>query len=419
MKIDDTNIDDLICSPDTYANARLYHELFDKLRHEAPVHWTTPTNYEPFWTISKHNDIREIERQNDRFLNAPRSILQTYKEEEQIMEVTGSRKIPFESLVNMDGMHHRAHRGIAQPWLMPAKLKKLELDITNIAKEFVDRLESAGGNADFCQVVSTPYPLRVIMTILGIPQEDEELLLKYSRMLAYTTDPDIGSEEEIGATKIEAFQRFFEYFRVLAAERRKNPRDDLASIIANAQVDGEAMTELAAMSYYVIFAIAGHDTTSMSSAGGLHALLEAPEQMAKLRADPALLPTAIDEVFRWVSPIKHFFRTAVEDYRLRDQLIRAGDSLLMAFPSGNRDEEVFESPHSFKIDRSPNQHLGFGSGVHTCLGVHLAKMELRALYSELFARFDNIELAGNPAFYVSNTVQGLKHLPISCTVRRA
>lgn len=169
--------------------------------------------------------------------------------------------------------------------------------------------------------------------------------------------------------------------------------------------------------YYVITATAGHDTTASAMAGGLHALMQHPDQLKRLKDDPSLMNTAVDEMIRWVTPVKHFMRTATEDYRLRDKTILAGQSVLLSYPSGNRDEDAFVDPFAFDIGRSPNKHLAFGFGVHYCLGAMLARMELKAFFKELLPRLDHIELAGEPKWMKTIFVGGLKTLPVSYAVR--
>lgn len=245
-------------------------------------------------------------------------------------------------------------------------------------------------------------------------------MLSLTQDLLGTSDAEVARDRPSKEILVDTVKRFFDYFTARSAERRKTPRDDLASVIANAEIDGRPISEFEALSYYVIVATAGHDTTSSTIAGGLLALLallEHPGELQRLREDPALLSGAVDEMVRWVEPVKHFFRTAVEPYELRGQQIRAGDALMMCYPSGNRDEEVFDHPSAFRIDRSPNRHLSFGYGPHVCLGMHLAKMETRALFKELLARVDRIELAGEPALSATNFVNGLKRLPIRYAMR--
>jgi len=411
-------LDDAIVNPITYATPGTYDEIFSTLRREEPVRWTESEGYRPFWTVSKYNDIIEIERQNDKFLNEPRLNLVPLAEEETIKARTGGSVNPISLLVNMDGSGHRMHRNLTQAWLMPPNLRKLENGLALLAKEFADRMEQMGGECDFARDVGVWYPLRVIMMILGVPREDDQKMLKLSQMLLGSSDSEMSVEKAGLEARTQAIQGFFQYFGALAAERRKNPTDDLATVIANAHIDGQPIDNLAAMSYYLIIATAGHDTTSGTVAGGLLALMQNPTELSKLRANPDLLPGAVEEMLRWVSPVKHFFRTANEDYTLRGKEIKAGQSLMMCYPSANRDEEIFQDPFTFKVDRTPNRHLAFGHGAHLCLGLHLARMEMKALYRELLSHIDRLDFAGEPACVAASLVSGLKRLPICYTMHK-
>ena len=254
------------------------------------------------------------------------------------------------------------------------------------------------------------------MTVLGVPEEDEPIMLKLTQELFGSTDPDMKRPD--ATETVNTVSEFFNYFTAMTEDRRANPKDDVASVIANATIDGQPIGHLEAISYYIIVATAGHDTTSSTAAGGLLALMQNPEEFAKLRANPDLLPGAIDEMIRWTTPVKHFFRTAAVDYELRGQKIKKGDNLLMCYWSANRDADAFDDPFSFRIERTPNKHLAFGYGAHVCLGQHLAKMEIRALYTELLARLDHIELAGDPAWVEASFVSGLKRLPVRYSMKR-
>ena len=269
-----------------------------------------------------------------------------------------------------------------------------------------------GGACDFVRDVAVWFPLRVIMLLLGVPREDGLLLLRLTQQTFGAEDPDVAEQADFKAARAQAFAEFVDYFNVLLAKRRREPRDDLASLIANAQIDGKPIPDREALSYYIVIATAGHDTTSATAAGGLLALIENPQEMVKLRADPALLPRAIEEMIRWVTPVKHFGRTAVQDYVLRGRQIKAGQSLMLCYPSANRDEDVFENPFDFRVDREPNKQLAFGIGVHQCLGLHLARQELRAFFAEFLSRVDDVRLAGEPAHVAGTFIAGLKRLPI-------
>jgi cytochrome P450 len=255
------------------------------------------------------------------------------------------------------------------------------------------------------------YPLYVILSLLGLPESD------FQRMLTLTQELFGGGDEERrrGATPeelLEPLLDFFAYFQGITAARRAAPTGDLASAIANARVDGEYLSDIDTASYYVIIATAGHDTTSSTIAGGLHALIQHPAELERLRSDPGLLPTAVDEMIRWVTPVKEFMRTATADTSVGGVPVGAGESLLLSYPSANRDEEVFDDPFLFDVGRDPNTHLAFGFGVHYCLGAALARMETRALFAELLPRLESVELTGRPEWVATTFVGGLKHLPI-------
>ncbi len=414
----DKSIDNAIADPKTYASEEAFHSLFTNLRRDDPVHWTEPDEYRPFWAITKHADIAEIEKQNELFINDPRLTLTTIETEEKVKQFTGGSHLLLRTLVNMDNPDHRAYRGMTQAWFMPPNLKSLEAQVGALAKEYIDRMEALDGTCDFVRDVAVWYPLRVIMTVLGVPPEDEGFMLKLTQEIFGASDPEMKRASDATTFNANTITDFFNYFGAITADRRKNPRDDVASVIANAKINGELVSDFEALSYYIIVATAGHDTTSSTTAGGLLALMQNPDQFAKLRANPDLLPSAIDEMIRWVTPVKNFFRTATEDVEFRGKKIRKGDNLLMCYWSANRDEDVFDDPFAFKIDRSPNKHIAFGYGAHVCLGQHLAKMEIRSLYRELLSRLDTVELAGDPAWVEANFVSGLKRLPIRYSMKR-
>ncbi len=403
--------DDEIVAPANYANEPRLHEIFAWLRANDPVHWTAPEGFRPFWSVTRHADILEIERQNDRFINDPRTTLATIEAEQWVREVTGGGHQLVRTLVQMDNPDHRKYRMLTQAWFMPQNLKRVEESVSALARRHVNHMAELGEACDFVADVAVWYPLRVIMMILGVPEEDEPRMLKLTQELFGPQDSEMGRKADHGDLH-QVVMDFFEYFNRITADRRANPKDDLATLIANAEIDGKPIGEFEAMSYYVIVATAGHDTTSSSTAGGLLALIENPAQLEKLRADPHLIPSAVEEMIRWVTPVKHFLRTATEDYTLGGKTIRAGEALCLFYPSGNRDESVFEDPFTFRVDRTRNKQIAFGFGAHLCLGMHLARMEMAALFRELLPRLEHIELAGEPAWVESNFVSGLKHLPV-------
>ena len=277
---------------------------------------------------------------------------------------------------------------------------------------------ASGGQCDFVNEVALHYPLHVIMEILGVPEGDEPRMLMLTQELFGASDPELGRapQEQDPQKALAAIQGvlmdFYQYFAKITADRRANPKDDLASVIANSRVNGELISEFEALSYYVIVATAGHDTTSSSTAGAMWALCNDPAQFEKEKADPSLIPGLIDEAIRYTTPVKHFMRSATEDTELHGRKIAKGDWLMLCYASGNRDEEVFDHPDTFDATRSPNKHLAFGYGAHVCIGQHLAKMEMRILYEELLPHLKSVALNGEPKNSQSVFVSGPKKLPI-------
>ncbi len=428
---DNSTLDNRLVNPMNYADESVL-EAYAELRATDPVHWTEPTGFRPFWSITRHADITAIAKQNDKFINRLRTYLSPIEGEEWTKAMTGDSHL-FRTLVDLDDPQHMKLRRLTHNWFQPGNLRKIEADIAAIAKTHVDRMAALGGACDFVNEVALWYPLRVIMKLLGIPESDEPMMLQMTQEIFGPQDPDVvarsqrvtqgtpalmgGKSGDAQVDLLATVQMFFTYFREVTADRRANPRDDLASVIANGLIDGEPIDELSATSYYAITATAGHDTTSSSAAGGLLQLIRNPDQLALLKADMSLVPQFIEETIRWVTPVKHFMRTATEDYKIGDKTIKAGDGLCLFYWSGNRDEAVFDDADRFIIDRASNPQTAFGNGVHLCLGLHLARMELRALYNELLPRLDSIELAGKPKNSTANFVSGLKTLPIRYSMR--
>lgn len=402
------NIDDAIAAPQTYGNPLRQHEIFSELRHTSPVHWTKPEGYRPFWTISKSSDIMEIERNAEIFLAAPRNKLWPIEFEEKLKAAGKGRMSVGRPITQMDAPDHKRYRQIAQDWFNPKSLKSLEVRMDRLAKRSMDDLKRLAPTCDFYLDIAQWYPMRVIMLILGLPEADEERLLGITRRYFAGGDAELAD----GTDYIQNAKEYFKYFASIAERCRKEPADDVASLIANTLLDGEAIDSDIASSYFAALASAGHDTTSSTAAGGVLAMIENPEQWELLRANPKLIPTAVEEMIRWVSPVKHFMRTAAKDYVLRGQAIRAGEAVLLAYPSANRDEEVFGDPWSFRVDRSPNRHVGFGFGPHICLGMFLARLELQVLFRELVQTVSRFSLAGQPRWVHTSFVGGLKTLPV-------
>ncbi len=349
----------------------------------------------------------EIERQNNLFLNGPRTVLQTV-DQDRILRESGN---PQRDIVHMDPPDHPAYRAVTVDWFLPGSLKRLEGRLGELADRYLDHLVDRGGVCDFVSDVAAPFPLHVILSILGLPEADFPRMLKLTQELFGGADDELRRDRSPDAV-MAVLQDFYEYFGTLTADRRNNPTNDLASVIANARIGEGPMPGVETLAYYVIVAAAGHDTTSSAIAGGLLALIEHPEQLARLRVEPAPMAAAVDEMIRWVTPVKHFMRTATCRYDLGGVEIGEGDGLLLSYASANRDEDVFEDPFRFDVGRSPNRHLAFGFGPHFCLGARLARMEMQIFFTRLLQRLDSIELAGPPALSKTLFVGGLKRLPI-------
>jgi hypothetical protein len=407
-----------LVNPASYADHTI-HDSYKWLRANNPLGRAEVEGYDPFWVVTKHADILEVSRQNALFHNGDRQTTLTNQEgDKKVREMTGGSPHLVRSLVQMDAPDHPKYRALTQSWFLPQNIKGLEDRIRRIARASVDNMLAKNGQCDFVNEVALHFPLHVIMEILGVPEGDEPRMLMLTQELFGASDPELGRapQEQDPQKALAAIQSvlmdFYQYFAKITADRRANPKDDLASVIANSRVNGELISEFEALSYYVIVATAGHDTTSSSTAGAMWALCNDPAEFDKVRNDPSLIPGLIDEAVRWTTPVKHFMRSATEDTELHGRKIAKGDWLMLCYASGNRDEEVFDKPFEFHADRKPNKHLSFGYGAHLCIGQHLAKMEMRILYEELLPRLKSIALNGEPKNSQSVFVNGPKKLPV-------
>ncbi len=412
------DVAETIVDPKAYADGRIY-KSYAWLRANDPLGVAEPAGYDPFWVVTRHADILEISRQNDLFHSGDRATTITSKAAgDHVRKLTGGSPHLVRSLVQMDAPDHPKYRALTQAWFMPPNIRGLEERIRKIARASVERMADKGGECDFVREVALHYPLHVVMEILGVPEEDEPRMLMLTQELFGAADPELsrnpGTEAvpaDLGAIQA-VLADFYQYFAKISADRRAHPRDDLASVIATSEVDGRPISEFEAMSYYVIVATAGHDTTSSTTAGAMRALCENPDQLVYVKEYLARVPGFIDEAIRWTTPVKTFMRSATKDAQLGGRTIAKDDWLMLCYASGNRDESVFDEPDRFRADRKPNKQLAFGYGAHLCLGQHLAKMEMRILYEELLPRLKSVELAGKPRMSEALFVNGLKSLPI-------
>jgi len=414
------DIANTIVDPKAYADGKRVDDAFTTLRRDLPLAVAQPEGFDPFWVVTKHADIQEVERQNDLFHNGDTFTTLTNREgAAAVMKLTGGSPHLVRSLVQMDNPDHFAYRRLTQAWFLPQNLRKLEARIREIAKGFVDRMAGYGDRCDFARDVAFLYPLHVIMEVIGVPEADEPLMLKLTQELFGAADPEMNrsgehvTDADKGVANVQqTVAELMMYFTEMSENRRCVPKEDLATVLANATIDGQPLGHFEALSYYIIAATDGHDTTSNTTAGALWAMLDHPDQLAKVKANPALIPGLVEESIRWVTPVKHFMRSATADTELAGKKIAKGDWMMLAYPSGNRDEDVFKDPFRFDVERTPNKHVAFGYGAHVCLGQHLGRMEMRILWEELLPRLDSIAMDGEPKNSEANFVCGPKALPV-------
>lgn len=406
-----------LVTPAAYASGAI-HDAYRWLRANQPLGRAEPVGYDPFWVVTRYDDLQAISRQNELFHNGDRNPMLVNKASDELTRsMTGGSPHLAESLVQLDGERHLKLRLLTQAWFMPKNLKAIEGRIDALARETVDRMAALGGECEFVDAIALRYPLRVVMDILGAPPHDEPLMLRLTQEIFAPGDPDLFAATD--PQDVTALFRAFAtavgeldtYFRNITEDRRANPREDIASVIANAKIDGRSLTQAEELGYYGIIATAGHDTTSSSTAGAMLALAQNPALLAAVKADRSLVPALIDEAIRVQTPVKTFMRTATADTEVAGQSIRQGDWLMLCYASANRDEAYFDSPDEFRLDRQA-RHIAFGNGAHVCLGQHLAKLEMRLLFERLIERLESVELSGPATQIQSYFVNGPKSVPI-------
>jgi cholest-4-en-3-one 26-monooxygenase len=397
-----------VIGPDTFAESGYPHAAWKRLRQEAPIHWFDLPGGVGFWAVTKRDDIVWISRQPERFLNAPRLAIF-----EEGAPVEGERKLA-RHLLNMGPPEHAQFRNAASSWFTPRSIQRRHAEVQRIARDLLAEMAGDGSerSGDFVADFTAPLTLHVLADMLGVPRADWRLMFRWTNQIAGASDAEYSSSDDPIAGVEDAQKGLFAYFTDLAAERRKAPRDDMVSVLANASVGDAPMPAFELLSYFLLLVVAGNETTRNAASGGLLALIENPGEMQKLRANPALVPSAAEEIVRWTAPVIQFCRTPIEDVEMRGQTIRKGDSMCLLYPSANRDEDVFADPDTFRVDRKPNPHLGFGIGEHFCLGANLARLELRVIFDELARRLESVELAGPVERMRSSFLGGVKRMPI-------
>ena len=405
----------IFISPPAFADMEAWHASAAEIRRDDPVMRVEAEGWTPFWAVTRHADVFEVSRRSDVFWNTEKSAPGPDVQYD-MLEAMGF-ELP-RTLVHLHGDVHNEYRKVTNDWFKPAAVRNLQPAIDAIADEYADRLVELGGECDLAQDFAVPFTIRVIMSIFGVPPEDEAFMLRLTQGLFGAADPEyLGDFSDPLQLVSQTIAEFTEYFDALTTERRAHPTDDLATVLANGRVNGEPLGERELLWYYIIVATAGHDTTSFALSGGVEQLLRHPDQLQALRDDPGLLVNATEEIIRWTSPVRSFFRWAQEDTVLGDTKIAAGDVVLTSYPSANRDEDVFEDSMSFDIRRpDADKLLSFGLGMHYCLGAQVARREVRTMLGKLLERTATLELAGEPEWSGAHFVSGVKHLPVRYTL---
>jgi cholest-4-en-3-one 26-monooxygenase len=383
------------------------HEAFRRLRAEAPVYWNRDGDGSGFWVLSKYRDVWNVSLDQATFSSGRRgALLRDWSDEE--------RDAQREILINMDPPRHTKYRRLVNMGFSPKMVTRLEPHIREMANRIIDAVATRG-TCDFVTEIAAELPLQVIAEMIGVPLEDRHLVFDWSNKMVGFDDPEYGATEDVGR---QASMEMFMYANQLALERRAAPRDDLVSVLMSAEVDGEKLSEHEFDSFFLLLAVAGNETTRNLISGGMLALIEHPEQYDRLRRHPSLMPTAVEEMLRWVSPVMQFRRTATRDVELHGRRIREGDKVTLWYGSANRDEDMFPHADRFDVGREPNDHLAFGIGPHFCLGANLARLEIRIMFEALLRRLPDIALAGPVERLRSNFLNGIKRMPVRFTPER-
>ncbi|HEV3282107.1 MAG TPA: cytochrome P450 [Acidimicrobiales bacterium] len=395
-----------LVDPARFARNGYPHQVWTRLRAEAPVAYIEPPGHPPFWAVTKHDDIIHVASQPQLFSSAQGITLD--------MDLSGLAVVP-EMIVYLDPPRHGPMRQVANKKFLRSSVRARSQEIERIAAGIVDEASTGGdiGECDFVETFAAPFPVAVISWVLGVPREDWKHHFRWTNEIIGKDDPEYRRPgESPEQTSMRARSELHRYFKAMVDQRRADPQDDLVTQLVQSEIDGVPLTRPQLISYCELLVEAGNQTTRDAIAGGMQAFCDNREQWEKLRAQPDLMPDAVEEILRWVTPISYFSRTATEDCELHGMEVRAGDKLALYWASANRDEEVFEEPFEFRIDRPPSQSLVFGFGPHLCMGAHVARVELQVMFNLLVARMGWFEQSG-PVERLNSSVNGaIKHLPL-------
>ncbi|MCC6557384.1 MAG: cytochrome P450 [Polyangiaceae bacterium] len=398
MTLDDIDIAD----PDAYL-AGVPHGQFALLRREAPVFWHREADGPGFWALTRHEDIARVSRDLATFTQAPSIFIEDMP--------PGNLRDSPDVIINMDPPRHTRFRGLVSKGFSPRMIQGLEGRVREVVTELIDAF-AGRGSADFVGELATELPMRVILDLVGVPREEQPVVLDYSTRFFGALDPEYqGAPQDLNTL----MQSMDAVAHRLAEERRRAPKDDMLTLLVNAEVDGERLSYGEIGGFFRMLLSAGHDTTKTLLSHGMLTLIEHPAARRRLQESPALIPGAVEEMLRFTPPVLYFRRNAARDTEIRGQEIAAGDKVVLWYVSGNRDEAVFRAPDTFDIRRTPNEHLSFGCGPHFCLGASLARLEARVAFEELLRRLPDLELAGPVVRVRSNWVLGIKSMPVRFT----
>jgi cholest-4-en-3-one 26-monooxygenase len=420
-----------ITDTDLYVQRGYPWKEWDLLRREAPVYWYERPGFEPFWAITRYNDIQWISKNPQLFSNSQRLRLahpmpgdwENWKRHEAESRYRPAPDEPSD-LVFMDPPQHRRYRSIVSSRFTPRAMTILERHLDELTSAYIGdfaelliRRLAEGRECDFVHECAARLPVAAICEMADIPREDWDRVFQWTEVLVGSQDPEYQRPgEDARSAARRNINEWFDYMERLVDERTRKGLlgNDLLTLLLRADIDGEKLTPREVMSYIILLLAAGNETTRNSTTGGVHALLEHPDQLAKLVANPTLVDSAVEEILRWTSVVIQFTRTCTEDTEIRGQRIRAGQTIAMWYPSANRDEDVFEDAYTFDIERSPNEHFAFGGyGEHFCLGANLARWEMRSLLRALIPVLPRMELAAEPERLAGQLhVGGIKRLMV-------
>ena len=404
MQLSDVNLTD----PDIFQQG-VPHEMFKVLRREAPVYWHPEALGTGFWAISKYADLKAVSKNPGLFSSERQGTL---------LRDVPAHDLPFvqQIMLNMDPPRHRQYRALVNKAFSPRMMKNLHARVREMVKRIINGVIEKGA-CDFVDDVAAQLPLEVICEMMGVPEEDRRHVYAIGNRMVGFDDPDLQPDGKPAAMTDgqAASAEMFMYAGKLLDKARTHPSDDLATALVNAEIDGQKLSDTDFNFFFLLLIIAGNETTRTVTTNGMLNLIQHPDQLRDLRDDPALLPTAIEEILRFNPPVHSFRRTATADSELRGQRIRENDKVMLWYPSANHDEEVFENPDDFDIRRNPNDHLAFGVGEHFCLGANLARLELNEVFRGILTRVHNVELTAAPRRLRSTFLNGVKEMRIRFT----